>query len=66
MLTVELEFINPFAVTSFTRLELYKNEDSHSLKGTDGPEFRRYLRKKADDTARPSCLVSLPQSGAPP
>lgn len=50
MLTVELEFINPFAVTSF-RAQVVINEESHSPKGTDGSEFRRYHRKKADNSS---------------
>ena len=61
MFTVELEFINPFVVTSFTAQVVIK-EDSYSLKGTTGPEFRRDRRK----TICPSCFVYLPQNRAPP
>lgn len=42
MFTVELEFISPSAVITFTaQVVIMHNEDSHSLKDPEGPEDRR-------------------------
>lgn len=42
MFTVELDFINPSAVITFTaQVVIMRNEDSHSLKDPEGPEDRR-------------------------